>query len=169
MVVTINCREQKHQKNNYPYFIMFCNKFRCSVKTWNQSFMSGLFDCFVEEKDHSRKYCYTTDDSDYNTFRHYDTHITTKCKGHYTKCKETCNSSYRTAGYGFEGVCNGMSHGSVFVFVFLFVCFKGVQKKNGIVHGNPQLKHCCQGFCDITNTSQENIGSKVIKNRQTYT
>ena len=144
MVVSVNCRIQKYEENNQPYFIMFCNKSGCFIKARDQSFVFGLFDCSVKYKDHCRKNGNTTDNTDDNTLRHNDTHVTSKCKCHNTKCKETGNCCNGTSCYGFKSISDRMCHRTFFFIVFLLISFKGVQKENGIIHCYTKLKHCCQ-------------------------
>ena len=62
-----------------------------------------------------------------------------------------------------------MCHCPVFGIIFFLICFKGVQKENGIVHCYTKLKYCCQRFCDITNLTKENVASQIINNCKTYT
>ena len=141
MVVSIDCRVQKYEEYDQPYFVMFGDKTGSFVHVRKQSLVFCLLDCLVEYEDHCRKNSYTADNSDHNTLRHNDTHITSQGKGHNTQCKETGDRSNGTSRYGFEGICDRMCHRTFFLIIFLLICFKRVQQENGIVHCNTKLKY----------------------------
>ena len=63
-----------------------------------------------------------------------------------------------------------MPHGSFFIArESLFIFLVTVQQENGIIHRNSQLKDCIQCLRNIGNFSQENIGSHIIEDCNTYT
>ena len=134
MVVTVDCRIQKYQENDQPYFVMLCNKSGCLIHIRKQCFVFGLLDCLVEYKNHCRKNGYTADNTDDNTFCHNDTHVASQRKCHNTQGKESGNCCNRTSCYRFKCICDRMCHRAFFLVIFLFICFKGVQKENRIVH-----------------------------------
>ena len=169
MIVTVNCRIQKNQEYDQPYFVVLCNKSGSFIHTWNQSFVFCLFNCSVKYKDHCRKDSNTTDNTNNYTFCHDDTHITSQRKGHNTQCKKSGNCCNRTSCYRFKGICDRMCHRTFFLIIFLLISFKGVQKENGIVHCYTKLKYCSQGFCNIAYMAKEDITSQVINNCKTYT
>ena len=170
VVVSVNSREQKYQEDHCPCFVMFGNKSGWLIHSAKQEFMLCFFNRLVKEQYQCRKNGYTADNTNDNTLRHNNTKVTSKSKGHNTKCNETGNRGNGASCYRFKGIGNGMPHGTVLLsresFLILFIA---VQKENGVIHCNTKLKDCGKGLCNIGSLAQNNIASQIIKNGKSDT
>ena len=50
MIISVNCREQQHCKQNEPQTVVFCNKRRWLINTFNQWSMFCLFNRSIEDQ-----------------------------------------------------------------------------------------------------------------------
>ena len=170
MVVSVYCRKQSDAENDQPDFIMPDDKTGQSVRILDQRFMFCLFDQRIKDQDDRRKQGYTADNTDDNTFCHYDTKVFTKCECHQT---QGCETGYRCDGTGydgFEGIGYCMTHRSVLVArESFFILLETIQQEDRVVHRNTKLKDRYQCLCQIRNLTQENIRSHVIQDRDSDT
>ena len=170
VVVSINSWEQKHQKDHSPKLVMPGNKCRRFIQSGKKQFMLCLLNRLVKEQYQCRKYGYTADNTNDNPLRHNNAKVTSKSKGHNTKCNKTSNCSNGASCHRFKGISNGMAHGTILfsreAFLILFIA---VQKENGVIHCNTKLKDCGKGLCNIGSLTENNIASQVIKNGKSNT
>ena len=170
MIVSINSRKQKHQENHSPKLVMLCNKCRRFIHSGKKQLMLCLLNGLVKKQNQCRKNGYTADNTNNNALCHNNTKVTSKSKGHNTKCNEAGYCGNRASSYRLKSICNGMPHGTVlFSRKTLLIFLIAVQKENGIIHGNTQLKYRGKCLCNIRGLAQNNITSQVVKDSKSNT
>ena len=149
---------------------MLCNKSRWLIHSGKQKLMLCLLNWFVKEQNQCRENGYAADNTNDNAFCHNNTKVTSKGKGHNTKCNKAGNRCNGASCYRLEGICNGMTHGPVFLTgETLLILFIAVEKENGIVHCYTKLKDCSKCLRNIGGLSQYNIAAQVIEDCQSDT
>ncbi len=112
--------------------------------------MIGLRKEFIKDKNKRRKNSDASDNSDQNTFGHYQAHVPAKGKTHEAQGDETGDGGNTAAGDRLEGGLDGVSHGPVVISsVAADVFVVTVPQENGIVQRHTQLQDRGDGLCDI--------------------
>ncbi len=159
----IDCRDEQQDEHRDDGLVVLCDKDRCFLDRTDQHRVFPL----VEEHDQRRKHQNRADDTQDYALGHDQADVLSQRQAHEAQGQEPGNRGDGRRGDGHERRLNGRRHGFLVCHarlrLFLLV---PVEKEDGIVHRHRQLQDQRQGFGDVGNLPQENIGSHVVDDRE---
>ena len=131
--------------------------------------MTSLLQRSCKEQNHHRQHRNAAHYTKDNALRHNQSKVHAHLIGHETQCQETGNCRNGASCHRNQRCIDGLCHGRFRLYSVIQLFHIAVPQEDGIVHGHAQLQHRRNGFGDIGDFSEHDVGSHVVQNCQSDT